>query len=79
MWSVASALAYAQAHATGCNVDAIGAERAEAGNIPGAVRLCEWALWRANPDASVMPCEEIRAVQRAASARIAARRATIGS
>lgn len=45
-WTLASALAYAETHARGCNVDAVGAKRAAQGNVPGAIRLRAWALAR---------------------------------
>ncbi len=52
-WSLASALQFAQANATGKAAGAIGPERSALGNVPGAARLCAWALRRAHERATV--------------------------
>ena len=48
VWSLASALMFAQANATGRAAGPLGEERSARGNVPGAARLCAWALRRAH-------------------------------
>jgi hypothetical protein len=54
-WSLASALQFAMGNATGKAAGALGPERSALGNVPGAARLCAWALRRAHDRGTVNP------------------------
>lgn len=55
-----AALAYAEQHASGYNVEA-GKDRSQIGNPEGAARLCRWALTRKVDKGRACPVCEVRA------------------